>query len=755
MAARHFKYKYSPEIPPKTVLEKMLKGNIYDNNIDLNNERNRIYFNRRRELKSLMKAINSHIDNNSQSLFLALYYMDIIFTNEDLEEVFFSHFYVWKAFGSYNDIQMNNYVLLSLACLILASKFNENDPHVPTMSSYIRLLFEYSKKKYIFNLDSLYMAEVVVAKLLKYKLNYYTVYHYLIFFFTHGIILKETIERAKMYKLTERKILEKIYIQAREILDGMIDNEQYFNLYFGKDNYIIVIEIFLWSIEHVLNIKIKDNENIFKLVFNLNIEENKHKKLYEIVDEIYKYKKKNNYGNKSSRIPFNNSSVKSSNYSKESEISTIPSSINPQNLDINFKYIEPKSSVPNSTTSYKLKNTYYENEPKAIIKTEKDKDFDYYNRLIENELEKMKYNYAYKISYPLHNSNNLNQPIPRKDNIVVPHSNIKYGPNNRIYLTNNKTNYHHLNSAEKNIPKKINLINDIEKEPTDTDNNTNYKYNNINYINNNIDIDKIRKKAFSCSKKIYDYNVQNNYRPSANISTNIINKLKFEDNNNINNIKLSDKQLNNYFYNFTPINNNHYKDNNINIIKNENQNVYQNYQQTNKNNNNIFKSFNGNYIVGQDQSNFNNDKNLITKISPNLELEPKDNNRRRLTNNKYYINSGMKVSMNKNYNKPNTIIINNNIHINNFIDKNNLNINQKDMVGPNTNKNLFLYNHQNEKKTNELLTVQKIKNKFKNVRNKQKYESNINNSRNMNNKSSISLTNKLDENKTENYFQNI
>ena len=292
MAARHFKYKYSPEIPPKTVLEKMLKGNIYDNNIDINNERNRIYFNRRRELKSLMKAINSHIDNNSQSLFLALYYMDIIFTNEDLEEVFFSHFYVWKAFGSYNDIQMNNYVLLSLACLILASKFNENDPHVPTMSSYIRLLFEYSKKKYIFNLDSLYMAEVVVAKLLKYKLNYYTVYHYLIFFFTHGIILKETIERAKMYKLTERKILEKIYIQAREILDGMIDNEKYFNLYFGKDNYIIVIEIFLWSIEHVLNIKIKDNENIFKLVFNLNIEENKHKKLYGIVDEIYKYKKK-------------------------------------------------------------------------------------------------------------------------------------------------------------------------------------------------------------------------------------------------------------------------------------------------------------------------------------------------------------------------------------------------------------------------------------------------------------------------------
>ena len=751
MAARHFKYIYSPEIPPKTVLANMLKSNnLYDNNIlDLNNERNRLYFNRRRELKYLMKAINSHIDNNSQSLFLTLYYMDIIFTNKDLEEVFFSHFYVWKAFGSSNDIQMNNYVLLSLACLILASKFNENDPHVPTMSSYIRLLFEYSKKKYIFNLESLYMAEVVVAKILKYKLNYYTIYHYLIFFFTHGIILKETIEKSKIHKLTERKILEKIYIQAREILDGMIDNEKYFNLYFGKDNYIIVIEIFLWSIEHVMNIKLKDNENLFKLVFNINIEENKHKKLYETIYEIYKnLKKKNSNGDyKSTRIPFNNSSVKASNCSKESEISSMPSSINPQNLDINFKYIEPKNSVPNST-SYKLNKPFYENVPKAIIKTEKDKDFDYYNRLIENEIEKMKYNYAYKIPYPLHNSNNSNQSMPRSDNMEYAHSNIKYGPNNRIYLTSNKSNYH-LNSAEKNMQKKFNPINDIDKEPTYTDNNINYNYNNINMLNNNNnDNDKLRKRAFSCSKKVYNYNLQNNYRPSANISTNIINKIKFED--NFNKVKISDKQLNNYFYNFTPINNNQYKNNNINIIKKENENIYQNYHQT-KNNNNIFKSYNDINLIGKDQFNFN-EKNVITKISPNLELEPKDNNRRRLTNNKYYINSGMKVDMNKNYNKPNTIIINNNIHINNFIDKN---INQKDMVGDNVSKNLFLYSRQNEKKTNELLNAQKMKNKFKNIRNKKKYESNTNNSRNKSNKSSISLTNKLNDIKTENIFQNI
>ena len=71
--------------------------------------------------------------------------------------------------------------------------------------------------------------------------------------------------------------------------------QKYFNLYFGKDNYIIVVEILLWSIEHIMNIKIKDDENIFKLVFNINIEENQHKEIYGIIEQIYRYiKKKNN-----------------------------------------------------------------------------------------------------------------------------------------------------------------------------------------------------------------------------------------------------------------------------------------------------------------------------------------------------------------------------------------------------------------------------------------------------------------------------
>ena len=527
MASKHFKCIYKSEIPPKVILSKMLNANMDDNyfdnslenRIDLNIERNRTYFSRRRELKNLMKLINSHLENNSQTLFLALYYMDLIFTHKDLEKIFFSHFYTYNVYESFNDIQMNNYVLLSLACLIVASKFNENDPHVPTNSSYIRILYEYSKKEYIFNLPTLYMAEVVVIKLLEYKLNYYTIYHYLLFFFTHGIIFKKTIEKSNIFKkYSERKILEKIYIQTREIIDEIIDSEKYFNLYFGKNNYIIVIEILLWSIEHTINLKINDNENIFKLVFDLNIEENNHKEIYTIIEDIYKYiKKRNNFGNKSTKIyPSSNTSFKAINLkTKESESSNLYST-RQQNSEFNFKNIQPKSSLPNSKTLL-YKKTYYERPPappKAIIKIAKTNvnNFNTDNKIINNKMEN--YNSTYKLSKRHH--------IPQNSMIIkndswVPQSTINM-PNNRVYLTSIKninSNYQ-LNLEDKDNEQKINnLINDInmnnlkkKQEPTDNPKNliTDYQIRNNKSINNNEEkvpmnnVLKInRKKSFSCS----------------------------------------------------------------------------------------------------------------------------------------------------------------------------------------------------------------------------------------------------------------
>ena len=742
--------------------------------IDLNLENNRRYFNRRKELKNLMKLVNSHIDNNSQTLFLALYYMDIIFTHKELESVFFSHFYTWRSYGSFNDFQMNYYVLLSLACLIVASKFNENDPHVPTISSYIRLLYEYSKKKYIFNLDSLYMAEVVVAKLLKYKLNYYTIYHYLIYFFTHGIVFKRTIEGSEIFKkYSERKILEKIYIQSREILDGIINTEKYFDLYFGKDNHIIVIEILLWSIEHIMSIKLKEEDNIFKLVFNLNVEEKTHKEMYQIIEEIYK--KKNNFGNKSTRgIPLNNTTSKTSlNHPKESESESSASlfSSYPQKFEINYRFIQPKSSVPNPT-SFTTSKSYYPPYPQSkLTAKEKDKEIQYYNGLIHNELDRFNSNYNYILPTPHHIQH---QSITKNDN-WVPKSTISYGPNNRIYLTSYKnlnSNYE-LNSADNNAPKIINIIHDVktnpfdrneeaEKEPIDNNKNNELNYKNKNckntdydgrkmiLINNN---EKVRKKSSSCSKNIYNNILYNNFkskvRSSANnnINTNV-NKIDLND--NINKVKIqssayssSKSELNNYFF--------IYSQNDIEQTQQEKDNIFTKYQENNnnhKNNNSTLylnKSYNPSFInEGNQLHKFNsgdeflNRANVFTIVKNNSnDLEPHDNNRRS-SNNKYYIDSGMKPNINKSYNNSNTIIINNNININTFIDKNN--------IKRNIDTNLYLNNNStNIKNINGIYNEPILTNRFKNSQNKPKIEGEEKIIRNKINKSSIVFAHRTDK----------
>ena len=52
MAARHFKYFYKSEIPPKTILSKMLEANIDDSYINNNeNESNRMNLNIERNKK--------------------------------------------------------------------------------------------------------------------------------------------------------------------------------------------------------------------------------------------------------------------------------------------------------------------------------------------------------------------------------------------------------------------------------------------------------------------------------------------------------------------------------------------------------------------------------------------------------------------------------------------------------------------------------------------------------------------------------
>ena len=66
-------------------------------------------------------------------------------------------------------------------------------------------------------------------------------------------------------------------------MDYIVDNEKYFQLYNGKYNYILVCQILTWATETVLNIKIKNSDNIFKVIYNIKISEARQKKFLDIL----------------------------------------------------------------------------------------------------------------------------------------------------------------------------------------------------------------------------------------------------------------------------------------------------------------------------------------------------------------------------------------------------------------------------------------------------------------------------------------
>jgi hypothetical protein len=682
--------------------------------------------------------------------------MDLIFTNPDLERMFFSHFSSWTSYTTYNDIQMNNYVLLSLACLVVASKFNENDPHVPTMSSFIRLLYEYSKKKYIFNLQSLFTAEVVVVKLLKHKLNYYTIYHHLIFFFTHGIVFRKTIENSKISKkYSETKILEKIYIIAREIIDNFIDSDKYYDLYFGKNNYIVVVEIFLWSIEHILRLRIKDDENIFKLIFNINIPQEKHKEIYDIIEKFMN-KKKGLENNTKKLLQESINTNNSKTATGANKNNTLNKAIE-HNSEINFKFtVEPKSSVSSSTT---YTNTKSHIPPKILDNIDNiDNDFQFYNGLIQSELNGFKSNYPNK-----HANHQSNQSIPIvKRDKRPPQSNIIYGQNNRVYLTSSKniTTGFQLNQNEifssqnsgKVIQSNKNLEIQsfkVEREPTDSSKNLNLIYRNNQNVNGNNcekiiilnDLQKNRKKSLSCSKDgAMSYNYQT--RPSANINSNIEKKLKLGESINKTRISESKKDIKDC-YAFSP---NQNMNKGENIIKKRKGAIVKKYQKVNNqqsfqnipNKHNIFSDkFLTKHVNGEDL--ITKTKNLVNEIKYNSYIEQGPQDNKRGSNNKYIIDND---KMKQSYNNPNTIIINNNIHINTYIDNNNLNNN--DLINDINKKNInfIFFNEQKDKKMKEILQERNPSTRNKNHRN---ILNNMNESKNMrnNNKSFLSFSQRI------------
>ena len=496
------------------------------------------YFQKRHELKSFIKSINSQIVNNSGTYFLCLYYMDLIFNDDSLNKNFYSYFsqYDYKfGYNEKNEMPTRSYVLISLACLITASKFNENDPHVPSLSNFISFCAQQSKGNFIFDLDSLGAAEVIVLKTLKYKMQYNSLYHFNLFFFVHGLLFKSTIQRSKrIEKYPEKKILEKIYIISREIIDLILDRPDFYDLYVGKENYITSVIILLWSIESVLDIKLNnETENIFKLVYNIDIKEEKKEKLYEIIKVIYhnRHNNKNNYKNDNNNHKF--ASIVSNNYIYNNINSNQRDYYNSDNKIVKQKSNNSNKSInkaPRSSSSQHNNNNIiydniindnnnYNNNIRYHYPNSNISSNNIYNNLpYKNGISKFSYNQSQSNQlqqYPNNNTNNHHQhtiqqhshnSIALSNNSKELDTHISYGPNNRVYLNS---------QVEKN-PYKDNIKNSYFYSD---DNNSNYKMvNNIEDFNNHSHHSNVKPKE---NLPLDDYNYLNKDEFDLNIKSNL------------------------------------------------------------------------------------------------------------------------------------------------------------------------------------------------------------------------------------------
>lgn len=237
--SKHPKYIYKIEIDPKQIFQTMISTVSTNNKYSLLNP-STSYISIRKEVLSKIKKISYKLGFKSQTFFLAIEYIDSIFLSDE------------KILSITSKM-----MLYSLACLVIAAKFEENDNTIPNLPTFVDYYNVYNRN--IINADMLREAEVNCIIKLGYKLNRCSAYHYFSFLFCHGIIVKE--EKA-------RKILEKIYVKARDILDKFVLCDLYVKYY--DDMLSVSFAILTTAINEILKGKCILGE-IVKEAFNVDM----------------------------------------------------------------------------------------------------------------------------------------------------------------------------------------------------------------------------------------------------------------------------------------------------------------------------------------------------------------------------------------------------------------------------------------------------------------------------------------------------
>ena len=236
------------EFSTKEAFEKMKTTSFeFHKNLIINKE----YSDLRNKIFNILHKISIDFGLKNQTYFLSTYFLDIIFSQKKkLNE---------------------NIYKIGLSCLYLAAKFYDNEQMVPNLRYFIKAYNIIIDFKYIFSIDKIKKGEILVCKLLNYKLNYYTIYDYNRIFFSNGILEIEQIENKQIYKKKDssfnsqivQNILKKIYKKSTYFLNNII---KIYEICIKYNKLFISILIMKKSIEIILKneLNIKNKEEFYK-----------------------------------------------------------------------------------------------------------------------------------------------------------------------------------------------------------------------------------------------------------------------------------------------------------------------------------------------------------------------------------------------------------------------------------------------------------------------------------------------------------
>lgn len=460
---KHYKYIYSAEQCPIETF-KMMILNINDDIPRAVAHKNNIYLQNRSFLMKLLKAINTKFCFTSNTYFTAVYFMDFILYQNIRTDKF------------------NDLLVIALSSLIIAGKFIENESLFPSISDFIDLVSVLTHYKYQLSCDNLHKGELFVLKSLNYQLKRYSIYHFIYFFFTHGVLINDNFNYNALTKedTSTQRLLEKIYSLSRVLLDLFIEGNPFC---FGSDCYLTAISI----LRKAIDVSTKESNfnkvsfDVFKEIYNINdINENQYSKISNIVNYIYneiQNKKINNKSSNSSPVNQQKKTIKELKRSSSSPImNNIPKLLNSEvnsirqcekastNKETITITIKPVNSNPNeklkkvqeqftrrqnrcnpSKQQTQIQYTYYQNQ------NYNSSNVLYYNqRYIPNQsnyrVDSSQYGAVYDNNYfcfgyhtnIVNNTQNSLQFNSRQRNGVYMNTNSTYP---MYYINNNMSNY--------------------------------------------------------------------------------------------------------------------------------------------------------------------------------------------------------------------------------------------------------------------------------------------------------------------------